>query len=316
MDLDPRFGYQPNPPNGPTPPPTPSPVPPGPPAGPDYGLLAGLEGNWAGSGFNVIWVPRNGTDTDRFLMLNRTSEQLDFSLIPGAIPNRGLLQPDVFMAGLQYLQQITDANIDPSQPAGLHAEPGVWLNVPQTSDPSVPASVARMGSVPHGAALLAQGFATSQPGPPTFPDASITPFTIGQPSSASPFPEQTLANNLPNVTSGAALNGIDQAWLDNPNSVLAPDSTVTETVTLTISSDATTPVIGGGTADTAFLVGGSDGPNADPALVSATFWLQTRPGEAEPGLLQYSQTVMLNFNGISWPHVTVANLTRAAAPAA
>jgi hypothetical protein len=26
--------------------------------------------------------------------------------------------------------------------------------------------------------------------------------------------------------------------------------------------------------------------------------------------LQYTQTVLLNFLGLSWPHVTVANLTK------
>ena len=28
-------------------------------------------------------------------------------------------------------------------------------------------------------------------------------------------------------------------------------------------------------------------------------------------LLQYTQTVLLNFNGLSWPHVSVATLRRA-----
>jgi len=31
-----------------------------------------------------------------------TSEQLEFSAIPGPIPNRGLLQPDINMFGLTY----------------------------------------------------------------------------------------------------------------------------------------------------------------------------------------------------------------------
>jgi hypothetical protein len=65
---------------------------------------------------------------------------------------------------------------------------------------------------------------------------------------------------------------------------------------------------GGGAANIAFLKGGPDGPNAVTAHVTATFWLQTFQGHQEPGLLQYSQRVLLNFNDVSWPHVTVATL--------
>ena len=326
MDLNPGFAYQPNPPApapapapapdpppvGPTPSPAPVPTPPPAPAPapvPDLGLLAGFEGSWRGTGFNVIWRPQNGAGPDRFLELNLTEEQLDFSPIAGAIPNRGLFQDEIFMAGLQYLQQVTDANMDPGEPAGLHAEPGVWLNVPLTTNPSVPASVARMGCVPHGTVLLAQGFAVQSSGPPTFPAVSITPFSIGQPAGATPFAEQTL-DNLPNVTSGQGRNGIEQPMLENPNSVLVAEPDVEETITITVSSDASTPVIGGGTQNTAFLVGGPSGPNAVTAQVSATFWLQFKAGDTQPTWLQYSQTVLLNFRGISWPHVSVANLTR------
>ena len=44
------------------------------------GPLAGLAGNWAGRGFNVIWRPHplKPSGQDRFLELNVTSEQLDF----------------------------------------------------------------------------------------------------------------------------------------------------------------------------------------------------------------------------------------------
>jgi LysM repeat protein len=49
------------------------------------------------------------------------------------------------------------------------------------------------------------------------------------------------------------------------------------------------------------------------ALVTATFWIETLEGLADgPELhqLQYTQTVLLNFNGLSWPHITVATLQR------
>jgi hypothetical protein len=54
--------------------------------------------------------------------------------------------------------------------------------------------------------------------------------------------------------------------------------------------------------------GGPNGPNAVAASATATFWLETLAGQSEPTRLQYSQVVLLDFNGFSWPHVTVATL--------
>jgi hypothetical protein len=53
------------------------------------GPLAGLAGKWSGRGFNVIWRPDSTPDSDHFLELNVTSEQLEFTAISGQIPNRG-----------------------------------------------------------------------------------------------------------------------------------------------------------------------------------------------------------------------------------
>ena len=103
----------------------------------------------------------------------------------------------------------------------------------------------------------------------------------------------------------------------DPNSVLTSARsglTIASMVMLQVSTDDTTPILGGGVANTAFLQGGSDGPNAVAARVRSTFWLQTIQGSAQPDLLQYRQTVLLNFNGISWPHVSVATLRPAPTP--
>ncbi len=67
---------------------------------------------------------------------------------------------------------------------------------------------------------------------------------------------------------------------------------------------------GGGTANTAFLHGGAEGPNANAASVSFTLWLETVQGQPAESQLQYTQTVLLNFNGLSWPHVTVGTLRK------
>jgi hypothetical protein len=272
------------------------------------GPLAGLAGKWSGRGFNVIWRPNHTPGQDRFLELNVTSEQLEFDAISGPIPNRGLLQPDMNMFGLTYLQQISDANLK----AGLHIEPGLWVAVPATTAPKEPPMVARLASIPHGTTIVAQGTAKTASGAPTIPDDSIKPFTIGNPKSTIDFPEQTLATATRFRTSGAGLTGVTQQMVNNPNSVLRAaiaGQHIQSTTTLHVTTDDA-PVPGGGTANTAFLKGGTQGPNAVAARVGATFWLETLQGDTVPTQLQYSQLVLLNFNGLSWPHITVATLQR------
>ncbi len=271
------------------------------------GPLAGLAGKWTGRGFNVIWRPNHTPSTqDRFLELNVTSEQLEFTPISGPIPNRGLLQSDISMFGLTYLQQISDANLN----AGLHIEPGLWVVIPKTTDPNVPPTVARLASIPHGTTIVVQGTATPLAGAPTIPNTSIKPFSIGQPTSEIDFPEQTLTNQTSFRSSGAGLTGVTQAMVNNPNGILQAaiaGQHITATTTLHVTS-TDTPVPGGGTANTAFLKGGADGPNAVAVSVNATFWLETLQGQSAPTQLQYAQTVLLNFNTLSWPHITVATL--------
>ena len=126
------------------------------------GPLAPLAGKWSGRGLNIIWRPNHTPGQDRFLELNVTSDQIEFAAISGPIPNRGLLQPDINMFGLTYLQQITDANLG----AGLHIEPGVWAAVPATTDPKVVPTVVRMASIPHGTVVLFQGTAATANGGP------------------------------------------------------------------------------------------------------------------------------------------------------
>lgn len=274
------------------------------------GPLASLAGKWSGSGFNVIWRPNHTPPgQDRFLELNVTSEQLELTAIPGSIPNRGFHQPDINMFGLTYLQQISDANLK----AGLHVEPGLWVVIPKTTDPSVPPTVARLASIPHGTTILLQGTGAGANAGPNIPNIGIKPFPLGQPSQTFDFPEQTLSQPTSFRSPAAGLAGVTQAMVDNPNTVLhsaIAGQHITSTTTLHVASgDA--PVPGGGTANTAFLKGGPDGANADAVSVTATFWIETLQGQTAPTQLQYSQTVLLNFNGISWPHITVGTLHKA-----
>lgn len=299
-------------------PPTPL-TPPNPPPSP----LDQLVGTWKGTGFNTIWRPFfPSSPSDRFLELNLTSETITFSPINGAIPNRGLLQGDISMYGLTYLQQISDS----SSGAGLHIEPGIWVIVPETTEPPVPPSVVRMASIPHGTAIVAQGAATIG-ATPDIPDINIIPFSIGNPtpsnseftSAITTFTEMNLAAPTQFRTDPLPPT-ITQDMVENPNSVLEAalaGRTVRTTTTLAVTSTPT-PVPGGGTANTAFLQGENpeQGGNANASSVMATFWIELIENPSGPDVLQlqYSQTVLLDFNGLHWPHVTVATLHQEVTP--
>jgi hypothetical protein len=277
------------------------------------GPLQDLPGIWTGTGFNVIWRPNHTKGHHRhFLELNLTSETLHFEEIRGHIPNRGLLQDDIYMYGLTYRQEVADLNNE----AGLHLEPGIWATVPQTQNPSEPATVVRMASVPHGTTVLAQGEACRIPGGPAFPQVDIRPFKIGHPEDRQTFVEMDLSQPSAFRSPPHDIRGVTQWMVDNPNAVLFRDRTgveVAETMVLHVASTAQVPEVGGGVANTAFLKGAKDGPNAEAVQVDATFWIETVLGhDGRPGFhqLQYTQIVLLNFAGLSWPHVTVATLRK------
>jgi hypothetical protein len=291
------------------------------------GPLAVLNGTWKGQGFNQIWRPFQGgpPGQDRFLELNQTLETLQFEEIPGDIPNRGLLQPDINLHGLTYLQQVQDAVVlgPNGKLAGIHVEPGVWVAVPPTANPADPTTVARLANIPHGTSLVAQG--TALPpigGPPKIDPVSIAPFPIGTPPPPNntvappPFTERDLSQPSPFRTDLGDIPNVTQQMVDDPNTALwlgLQGKTVISTVTLKISTVAPNPpTSGGGTANIAFLQGAAGGPNAVAAQMDAFFWIETlqEPDGQIRHQLQYSQKVLLNFNTLSWPHVSVATLIK------
>jgi len=160
------------------------------------GHLQDLAGTWKGHGFNLIARPDFHDKTDLYLQLNQTRETLTFTPIGSPIPNRGFGQDDISLYGLTYLQQITDAGHD----GALHIEPGIWIKQP--SDITFPPEpthapkqlVARMGTIPHGNSLLAQGVAEPFTGHPvlTIPgtqyNGSLFPSFNSTPFGVPPFP--------------------------------------------------------------------------------------------------------------------------------
>jgi hypothetical protein len=270
------------------------------------GPLGELPGTWKGHGFNLIARPDFEGGNDIFLELNSTDEELRFSAIGGAIPNRGSAMNDIELFGAHYLQQISDHVTG----GAVHIEPGIWLNVPATTNPVADASVARLATIPHGNAVLLAGRSLQVHGPPVFQPANTVPFPVGgiepPPGTPNGFPEYNLSAPNPFRTTPTPPQ-VTQAMVTDPNSVLAADilgQTITETVVLIVAgADQNTNNI-------PFLV-----TNADVGQVSATFWIETvqeQPPHHNRHFLQlqYTQTVLLNFLGLSWPHVTVATLKK------
>lgn len=353
--------------------------PPPPPLGP----LAHFKGTFTGNGFNTIFRPDNTVTptpfpvtpigpNDNVLELNLTHETLSFSAPLGSVPNRGFVQGDAFLNGVPYLQTIND--VTTGRPIGIHFEPGLWIIVPVTKDPTEGSTLARMASIPHGTTINAQGtFRAAHPGPPTILKADITP--VGEGTSGPPIPFQSQQVGTENtrriprdLSSFVTAGTITQAILDDPNTVLREaiqGLEITQTLPITITTDPKQPLFGGGTDNIAFLWGDAAavhsanpaGQNAQTALMTATFWIETvrrtltvqplaagkqqetvRPGptagskrQPVPSFLvrpphplsgptditviytqlQYTQRVILNFNGLSWPHVSVATLVPA-----
>lgn len=196
--------------------------------------------------------------------------------------------------------------------------------MPATSNPDEPVTVARMGSIPHGTTVNLQGTAFTVP-QPIIDRASITPFVIGSPddghSGLIPFPEEDLANVLDSRTDLARLPGLTQAQLSDPNLFLTQalqERAITATTVVQLSSDSAAPGavpdVGGGVANIAFLEGKGEppagGPNAVAPKVTVTYWIEEGTDAAgEPLLqLQYTQRVLLDFAGLSWPHISVGTL--------
>jgi len=358
------------------------------------GLLQDLAGTWEGEGFNLIARPDFHDKQNLYLQLNQTREHLKIDPIGSPIPNRGFGQDDIELFGLTYLQKISDAPPPIGCGGALHIEPGIWITQPSTTYPPETAPgaqiIGRMGSIPHGNALLAQGTAEKFAGPPTlkvpgseyafskFPSFNSTPFATSPKQvlnaaessekntaaalAVPPFDEYdltvpdgpgnprtpfgTTCPALPPSIDGVGMQDVINDPIELLQAVIkkqvAQKHTFEGTV-LNISTQAKiefstnkdkpkgpTTVINvtdgaGGTENILFLEGGepagTKGPNADTALVYATFWIEKVMHKHHPPFmqLQYAQMVILNFGIftappptfiLGWPHISVATLKK------
>ena len=278
------------------------------------GALRNLPGFWEGTGFSLIARPdfSGRSPNGFFLQLNLLRETIEFTTIGSPVLNRGSAQDDIAIYGVTYLHRVTDGETG----GALHVEPGMWLNIPATTAPKADASIARLGTIPHGNAFCTVGFSVTEAidGVPQIPPGSTVPFAIGtkpEPGMANPFAEYDLSVPSPFRTTPLP-PGITQAIIDDPHQLLRDTvgrqisgqgcTFVERTLLITSSSQS------GGIANIPFISN-----NANTLDMESVFAIQTVLDATGNEFLQmqYSQVAMLNFRGMSFPHITVGTMVKA-----
>ncbi|WP_137938540.1 heme-binding protein [Chitinivorax sp. B] len=259
------------------------------------GPLAELAGTWTGHGYNLIAVPDHQHNQIFRLIVNSTKEVLTFTPIGGPVPNRGSLQNDINIFGLTYLQQVSDAATD----EGIHIEPGLWLNVPTTSDPDAPSTIVRQSTIPHGDSLLAQGLASCENRAPVIAPVSPLPTSVDGKPLPLGYTDPYLNGQFP---PGFCMENPNQALVDVLNRQIDQRLEIVNTINLPVSSKPA-----GGIVNIPFIT-----RNANATELDAIFWIETiqRQDGSQFMQLQYTQTVLLVFDEVIWPHISVATLIK------
>jgi len=295
------------------------------PGDPRLGPLAQLPGTWKGegTGWNMIALPfaPTGPGTLNYrLLLNQYDEDLVFTFVDSAVPNRGLdatrtTQTDQFVVTLDYEQvvkqvAVTDrpeSTVRGGVPAAIHHEPGLFLSM--TNEIPDGFDIARLATIPHGDAALALGTSSVIDGPPSIPRVNGFPIGTGTNTSIGylePY-NHFAATPFVGTVTFPGFPGFDPT---QPQKLLELAlAGITRTTVLELDTTHDT----GGIRNIPFVV-----RHANAASMKSTFWIE----ELDDGglQLQYLQIVMLDFfprfDGqpglIGWPHVSINTLRKVA----
>lgn len=296
----------------------------------DLGPLQLLPGKWEsnGSGWNMIALPfarAEGSFLNYRLLLNQYNEELNFTLVDKAVPNRGVnedqsVQTDQFIVTLDYQQVIHQVAVEDrpqSQVAGapgiaIHHEPGLFLNM--TNEIPDGFDIARLGTIPHGDAVLALGTSSVETGAVDIPSVNGLPIGVSQ-NLDNPYLEPYRHfHDSPFVGNvGPGFPGFDPV---EPHLLLALANGGLAVARTTVL-DLDTTLATGGIKNIPFIV-----KQANAVSMKSTFWIQELEevdNEGSPKLrLQYLQVVILDFfprvDGlpglIGWPHVSINTLEK------
>ena len=304
------------------------------PLDPDLGPLTKLPGRWVGQGrgWNMIALPFAAGPLDYRLLLNQYDEELSFTLVDKGVPNRGVSanhnqQTDQFIVTLDYEQVIKQVAVvdEPASTvtgvpgAAIHHEPGLFLNmlnrIPDGFD------IARLGTIPHGDAVLALGKSSQVNGVAPIRAVDGLPVGVNHDVANSPYlaPYKHFHDNPFKGNVGfPGFPGFDPTA---PHLLLQlANNGVNVTQTTVLDFDSSHPT--GGIKNIPFVV-----KQADAASMKSTFWIQELAPDAGGNVemrLQYLQIVMLDFfprrdglpGRISWPHVSINTLSKVSDEAA
>ncbi|MEO8340275.1 MAG: heme-binding protein [Nitrospirota bacterium] len=307
----------------------------------ELGPLKVLPGKWAnlpnlpGRGWNMIALPFVAPPPPGVpfplnyrLLVNQYNEELEFTLVDKAVPNRGVrLAPgtpantDQFLVALDYQQRVTQiasddfpqSTVRPPDGSTIHHEPGLWLHM--TNGITDGLNIGRLATIPHGDSVLALGRSGEHPGTPTIPYISGLPIGVDQDLN-NPYlaPYKHFGEKQEKFFKGL-FNPV------SPNDLLeGANQGVEIEKTTVLDVDTTRPT--GGIVNIPFVV-----RQANATVMKATFWIQElkeKDKYGKPKLrLQYSQLVMLDFfprvDGqtpgccpglIQWPHVSINTMEK------
>jgi hypothetical protein len=280
-------------------------------------------------------VPPPGRPIDYRLLVNRFNEELRFSTVDDDVPNRGVSSDrsrnvDQFLVALDYEQKISQTAVA-DRPASkihgqpgdaIHHEPGLFLNM--VDNPTTPVNtlpLARLGTIPHGDALLALGTAREREGndPPVIPQFPGLPVGV-PPNLASPYLEpyrffnQNRFEGVYDPTKPTEL--LDRRFFAGTPFADDPANKIKKTTEFVFD----TTFGSGGIHNIPFVIN-----QANATEMKFQMWIfemEAKDSAGDPVLiLQYAQLVFLDFfprfgepGLIRWPHVSINTLIKIAGP--
>jgi hypothetical protein len=167
-----------------------------------------------------------------------------------------------------------------------------------------------LANIPHGDSVCAVGGIAHASGKPKIEPVNTVPFGEGEkappPGGPNEFPEYDLSTPTKFRTDPSLLVGITQDMVNDPTVALRHalhNQNIIETTTLSVTTHKDK---GGGVNNIPFVT-----ENANASFMSAIFWIERVQGPNGTFLqLQYVQTVLLDFKGLHWPHVSVGTLLK------
>jgi hypothetical protein len=287
------------------------------------GPLALLPGTWQSTiGLNMIALPSPvpvAADISLFyrLLVNQYNETLQFEQVVPAVANRGIVPwiindpADQTIIPLKYYQSINQIQAK-SIPIGnsslgitpLHFEPGWFFHIANETTNGM--DIARLGTIPHGNSVLALGTSSQTSGAAPIPSINGLPIGIDQNLDNSRLQPYKFFHDKPflGIFDPTSPNDYLQTTLNN----YLNDYNVLQTTELPFVTPSP------GIVNTPFII-----KQANATSLQSTFWireLEKKDGTGSLLLLQYSQTVILEFSpnpalsSVQFPHVSINTLTK------